>query len=144
MNLTIDEENMPGRKDRKKKDKRRQKNPAPQTSGRVRTPREAEVLGYVVRSLGDRRMEVFCSDKEMRTARIPGRFKRGYRIKPGDVVIVEPWYGLKGNRGDIIHRYRQNELRGLAKSRNKWRSFMEEMQVRIPTQDSETYGGYRR
>ncbi|MFW9996080.1 MAG: hypothetical protein ACFFD4_28830 [Candidatus Odinarchaeota archaeon] len=129
----------PKKRDRKKKDKKRPAANQTESVGRVRLPQEGEVLGFVVSSLGDRRMEVFCSDKEMRTARIPGKFKRGYRIKPGDVVVVEPWYGLKGNRGDISHRYRQNELRGLARVR-KWKEFMEEMQVRIPTQDSDTYG----
>ncbi|MHA2297438.1 MAG: hypothetical protein ACXAEU_06035 [Candidatus Hodarchaeales archaeon] len=129
---------MPPKKRDRKKNKKRRPTYQTETIGRTRFPREGEVLGYVVSSLGDRRMEVFCSDREMRIARIPGRFKRGYRIKPGDVVVIEPWYGLKGNRADISHRYRQNELRGLARNK-KWREFMEEMQVRIPTADSTSY-----
>ena len=96
---------------------------------RTRYPREHEVIGVVIRNLGARRMEVLCTDKIKRTARIPGRFRRGYRISVNDVVIVEPWNDLKGNKADITYRYRQNEIRPLSR---RYKRELEELDVEIP------------
>ena len=96
---------------------------------RTRYPRGAEVIGVVIRNLGARRMEVLCSDKVKRTARIPGRFRRGYRISVNDVVIVEPWHDVAGNKADITYRYRRNELRPLAR---KYAAELRELEVEIP------------
>ena len=96
---------------------------------RTRYPRGAEVIGVVIRNLGARRMEVLCSDNVKRTARIPGRFRRGYRITVNDVVIVEPWADLGGNKADITYRYRRNEIRPLAKRYSKE---LRNLEVEIP------------
>ncbi len=89
----------------------------------------AEVIGVVLRNLGARRMEVLCEDQVKRIARIPGRFRRGYRITINDVVLVEPWADLAGNRGDISYRYRKNEIRPLAK---KYKKQLDDLEVEIP------------
>ena len=96
---------------------------------RTRYPNEYEVIGVVIRNLGARRMEVLCTDNVKRTARIPGRFRRGYRIGVNDVVLVEPWNDLKGNKADITYRYRQNELRPLSR---RYRKELDDLEVEIP------------
>ena len=96
---------------------------------RTRYPNEHEVIGVVIRNLGARRMEVLCTDNIKRTARIPGRFRRGYRISINDVVLVEPWDDLKGDKADITYRYRQNEIRPLSK---RYKRELESLDIEIP------------
>ncbi|MEM0200950.1 MAG: translation initiation factor eIF-1A [Candidatus Micrarchaeaceae archaeon] len=68
-------------------------------------PRNGELLGVVTRSLGATNFIVFCSDKNERTCSIPGRLKRRFWIKEGDVVLVKPWVVQTNERGDIVWRY---------------------------------------
>ncbi len=96
---------------------------------RTRYPKGDEVIGVVIRNLGARRMEVLCTDQVKRTARIPGRFRRGYRISVNDVVLVEPWADLGGDKADITYRYRRNEIRPLAKRYSKE---LKSLEVEIP------------
>ena len=118
----------------KKKPKKKSKggNIPNQESGfsrRTRYPAGNEVIGVVIRNLGARRMEVLCEDQVKRVARIPGRFRRGYRISINDVVLVEPWSDLSGDRGDISYRYRKNEIRPLAK---RYKKQLDALEVEIP------------
>lgn len=101
---------------------------------RTRYPAGHELIGVVIRNLGARRMEVLCTDKEKRTARIPGRFRRGYRITVNDVVLVEPWDGLAGNKADITYRYRKNEIRPLSR---RFKKELLDLNVDIPLPFSE-------
>jgi initiation factor 1A len=120
------------RKQGKKKKKKKKGAPGPNTGGfsrRTRYPTVNEVIGVVIRNLGARRMEVLCSDQVKRIARIPGRFRRGYRITVNDVVIVEPWDDLSGDRGDITYRYRKNEIRPLSR---RYKKELDELEVEIP------------
>ncbi|MFW9854817.1 MAG: translation initiation factor IF-1A [Candidatus Thorarchaeota archaeon] len=103
---------------------------------RTRYPSRSEVIGVVIRNLGARRMEVLCTDKVKRVARIPGRFRRGYRITVNDVVLVEPWNDLAGDKADITYRYRKNEIRPLAK---RYKKELLDLEVEIP-RPSEEYG----
>ena len=122
----------PARGKRKKPPKRgkgKGRQPAGGFSRRTRYPSETEVIGVVIRNLGARRMEVLCADKEKRIARIPGRFRRGYRITVNDVVLVEPWADLAGNRADITYRYRKNEIRPLSRS---YKKELDDLEVEIP------------
>ncbi|MFX1505696.1 MAG: translation initiation factor 1A [Promethearchaeota archaeon] len=96
---------------------------------RTRYPAGNEVIGVVIRNLGARRMEVLCTDQVKRTARIPGRFRRGYRISVNDVVLVEPWADLKGDKADITYRYRKNEIRPLAR---KYSKELKSLDIEIP------------
>ena len=120
----------PQKKKQKKKSKG-QRRPAPDSgfSRRTRYPAGDEVIGVVIRNLGARRMEVLCEDQVKRVARIPGRFRRGYRISINDVVLVEPWADLSGDRGDISYRYRKNEIRPLAR---KYKKQLDALDVEIP------------
>jgi len=94
------------------KNKKRGKN---QDSGqiRVRTPQRGQILGEVKQLLGDRRMSVNCTDKNVRICRIPGRVRRRMRVKEGDVVLVEPWSVQSHERGDVIWVYHPNQARWL-------------------------------
>ncbi|PWI48324.1 hypothetical protein CEE45_07560 [Candidatus Heimdallarchaeota archaeon B3_Heim] len=74
-------------------------------------------------------MDVLCADKVKRVARIPGRFRRGYRITVNDVVLVEPWSDLAGDRGDITYRYRKNEIRPLSR---RYKKELDQLEVEIP------------
>lgn len=101
---------------------------------RTRYPSENEVIGVVIRNLGARRMEVLCTDQVKRLARIPGRFRRGYRITVNDVVLVEPWFDLAGDKADITYRYRKNELRPLSK---RYKKELIALDVEIPRPSDE-------
>jgi len=96
---------------------------------RTRYPSQNEQIGVVIRNFGARHMEVLCTDNVKRNARIPGRFRRGYRISIGDVVLVEPWDDLTGDKADISYRYRKNEIRPLAR---RYKKALDQLEVEIP------------
>jgi len=77
---------------------------------RVKLPRNKEVIGIVEQRLGASRMKVNCFDGNSRVCRIPGRFKRKLWIREKDIVLVEPWEFEESTRGDIIYKYRQNQV----------------------------------
>ncbi len=79
---------------------------------RVRLPRGEEVIGIIEQRLGGNKMLVNCFDEKTRNCRVPGRLKRELWLRPGDVVIVEPWE-LDKNKGDIIFKYRPNQIEWL-------------------------------
>ncbi|MDE1870445.1 MAG: translation initiation factor eIF-1A [Candidatus Micrarchaeota archaeon] len=68
-------------------------------------PRPDEVVGTVRRALGASKFEVQCSDQNVRVCSIPGRLKRRFWVKEGDVVLVKPWVVQSNERGDITWRY---------------------------------------
>lgn len=82
---------------------------------RVKLPRGREVLGMIEQRFGGNKMMVSCLDGKSRNCRVPGRLKRKLWLRSGDVVIVEPWE-LDENKGDIIFKYRLNEIAWLRKN----------------------------
>ncbi len=79
---------------------------------RVRRPKTGEIIAVVIRMLGGNHLEVQCADERKRIARIPGKIRRRQWVRMGDVVLIEPWYGMdEDKKCDLVHRYRQNELR---------------------------------
>lgn len=72
---------------------------------RIILPRGRQNFGIIVRMLGASRVEVKCFDGRTRLCRIPGRLKRKIWVRPGDLVIVEPWELGGEEKGDIIFRY---------------------------------------
>ena len=68
-------------------------------------PRSEEVIGTVRRALGASKFEVACTDGNLRVCSIPGRLKRRFWVKEGDVVLVKPWIVQSDVRGDITWRY---------------------------------------
>lgn len=77
---------------------------------RVRLPKEKQVLGILDQRLGASRMRVKCLDGKTRICRIPGGLKRRLWVREGDVLLVEPWDLSGDEKGDILFKYRQNEV----------------------------------
>ncbi len=71
---------------------------------------EYEVLGRAEKLLGYDRILVKCLDGLTRLCRIKGKMKRRAWIRVGDIVIVSPWDFQSDKRGDIVYRYRPNQL----------------------------------
>ena len=82
------------------------------TVSRARLPKGREVIGVIEQRLGGNKMMVNCLDGKQRNCRVPGRLRRKLWLRPNDVVIVEPWE-LDNIRGDIIFKYRPNQIRWL-------------------------------
>jgi len=85
-----------------------------QIISRAPLPRGEEIIGIVEQRLGGNKMFVSCLDGKTRNCRVPGRLKRKLWLRPGDVVIVEPWE-LDKNKGDIILKYKPNQIEWLKK-----------------------------
>ena len=79
---------------------------------RVRLPRGEEVIGIIEQRLGGNKMLVNCLDGKTRNCRVPGRLRRALWLRPGDVVIIEPWE-LDKDKGDVIFKYRPNQVEWL-------------------------------
>lgn len=73
-------------------------------------PSENDVIGIVQKLLGFDRVLVKCQDGHVRTCRIRGKMKRRTWIREGDVVLVSPWEFQSDERGEIFHRYTQNQV----------------------------------
>jgi len=82
---------------------------------RVRLPRGEETIGIIEQRCGGNKMMVRCLDGKTRNCRVPGRLKRELWLRPGDVVIIELWE-LDKNKGDVIFKYRSNQIEWLKKN----------------------------
>ena len=72
--------------------------------------REFEVLGITEKLLGYDRFMVRCFDGPKRLCRVRGKMKRRVWIRVNDIVIVQPWEFQSDKRGDIVYRYRRNQV----------------------------------
>ncbi len=82
---------------------------------RAKMPRGEEVIGTIDQRLGGNKMLVTCLDGKTRNCRVPGRLKRALWLRPGDVVLIEPWE-LDKNKGDVIFKYPGNQIAWLRKN----------------------------
>jgi translation initiation factor 1A len=80
---------------------------------RVRLPKGKEILGIIEERHGGNKMKVSCLDGKERNCRVPGRLKRALWLRPGDVVIIEPWELDSDKRGDVLFKYRPNQVEWL-------------------------------
>ena len=88
----------------------RREKPTPEEEiARIRIPKENEILGVALEMLGAGKLRVECSDGKTRLCRIPGRLRKRVWVRPGDLVIVEPWSVQGNERGDIIWRYTKTQ-----------------------------------
>ena len=72
------------------------------------------MFGIITRILGGNHLEIMYEDEKLRITRIPGKFRRRRWLRTGDLVVVEPWYGLdEDKKGDLIYRYHPNQVRTL-------------------------------
>ncbi len=81
---------------------------------RVKLPKGEEVIGIIEQRLGGNRMSINCTDKVIRNCRVPGRLRRKLWLRPGDVVIVQPWEFDK-EKGDVIFKYNPTQVQWLKK-----------------------------
>jgi translation initiation factor 1A len=81
-----------------------------ESSIELRTPESHEVLGIAEKLLGYDRIMVKCMDQHTRLCRIRGKMKRRVWIRTNDVVIVSPWDFQSDQRGDIMYRYKPNQV----------------------------------
>ena len=75
-----------------------------------RLPQDFEGLGRAEKLLGYDRIMVKCQDGITRLCRIKGKMKRRAWIRVDDIVIVSPWDFQSDTRGDIVYRYKPNQL----------------------------------
>ncbi|HEC81630.1 MAG TPA: translation initiation factor eIF-1A [Thermoplasmatales archaeon] len=84
----------------------------------IRTPLpkkdQGELFAIADQIMGGSRIRVICEDGKSRMARIPGRMKRRYRIRTGDLVIVKPW-PIQDEKADIVFRYTHIQAANLSK-----------------------------
>ena len=76
---------------------------------RAKLPRGKEVIGIIEQRLGGNKMMVSCLDGKSRNCRVPGRLRRKLWLRPDDVVIIEPWE-LDDEKGDVVFKYRKNQI----------------------------------
>ena len=81
---------------------------------RARLPKGEEIIGIIEQRLGGNKMLVNCLDGKSRNCRVPGRLKRKLWLRPNDVVIIQPW-DLDKNKGDVIFKYKPNQITWLKK-----------------------------
>jgi translation initiation factor 1A len=82
---------------------------------RVRLPRDLETLGVVEQRVGGSRMVVKCFDGKTRLCRIPGRLKKNLWVREKDILIIEPWEFGGDEKGDVVYKYRPNQVEFLKK-----------------------------
>ncbi len=82
---------------------------------RAPLPKGREVIGIIEQRYGGNKMKVNCLDKKDRLGRVPGRLKRHLWLRPGDVIIIEPWE-LDDNKGEIILKYKPSQIAWLNKN----------------------------
>ena len=74
-----------------------------------------DMLGIAIKLLGFDRVLVKCQNGHERLCRIRGKMKRRVWIRQGDIVLVSPWDFQSDKRGDIIWRYKRNQVDWLRK-----------------------------
>jgi len=80
---------------------------------RVKLPRGDQVFGLLERRLGGSRTMVRCLDGKTRVCRIPGRLKRRLWVREGDILLIQPWEHGGDSKGDVIFKYRPNQVQYL-------------------------------
>lgn len=100
---------------REKRDKFRQTTETEEIV-RVPLPKGRQVLGVVEQRLGGSRMRMRCLDGKTRICRVPGRLKKKLWVREGDIMIVEPWELGGDEKGDVILKYRINQVEWLRRN----------------------------
>ena len=82
---------------------------------RIKLPIPPQVFGLLESRLGASRLMVRCLDGKKRNCRIPGRLKRRLWVRPGDIIIVEPWEFGGDEKGDVLYKYTPTQVQFLKK-----------------------------
>ena len=108
--------------------------PAFDEAQRAHRPDEGEVFAVITKILGGNHIEAISDDGHRRIIRIPGKIRRRQWVRTGDLILVEPWYGLDQNeKGDLKYRYQKNEYRSLFKNET-YRAKLEKLGIEKPKQ----------
>ncbi len=83
--------------------------------GRVKLPRGSQTFGVLEQRLGGSRMRVRCLDGKIRICRVPGRLKKKLWVREGDILLIEPWELGGDEKGDVIFKYKHNQVDWLRK-----------------------------
>jgi len=82
----------------------------------IKLPVANDVMSIAEKMLGFDRVLVRCQDGHERLCRIRGKMKRRMWIRLGDIVLVSPWDFQSDKRGDIIWRYKRNQVEWLRRN----------------------------
>lgn len=82
---------------------------------RAPLPKGREVIGIIEQRYGGNKMKVNCLDGKDRVGRVPGRLKRYLWLRPGDVIIIEPWE-MDNEKGEILLKYKPSQIAWLKKN----------------------------
>ena len=86
---------------------------------RAQLPKRGEFFGIVLQILGASILLVKCLDGFTRQIRIPGKYRKRMWCRVGDVVIIMPLYGMNPDeKGELVHRFRKNEVRWLINNKH--------------------------
>jgi translation initiation factor 1A len=100
----------------KKKELQRQEEQRAQMEiQRVKIPRGNQVIGILETRLGGSKMRVRCFDGKTRICRIPGRLKRKLWVRENDFLLIEPWEFGGDEKGDVLYKYKPNQVKWLKK-----------------------------
>jgi translation initiation factor 1A len=113
---------------KKEKEELARQNALQEELRRIKLPRGNQAIGVLDQRLGGSRSYVRCMDGKTRICRIPGRLKRRLWVRPGDIVLVEPWELDVDEKGDIIVKYTKSQVqllrrKGLLKSLDEFSEF---------------------
>ena len=85
-----------------------------------------QMIGRLVRLLGNRNTSIYCEDKMLRLCKISSGCKKGNRFEVGDVVLIslrdcdvsaaDLTKGIRSDRGDILDKYNPLQFAQLIKS----------------------------
>ena len=81
---------------------------------RARMPRKGELIGTIIQRYGGNRMEVRTTDGKTRNCRVPGKYKRQLWLRPKDIILIKLWE-FDPAKGDVIYKYKPNEITQLKK-----------------------------
>ena len=99
----------------RKKEEQARQDQIQQEITRVKLPRGKQTFGILEQRVGGSRAKVRCLDGFTRICRIPGRLKRRLWVREGDVLLIEPWELGGDEKGNIIFKYRKNQVDWLKK-----------------------------
>jgi len=88
----------------------RRKKKSEEEFSNIKLPVANDLMGITKKTLGFDRLLVSCQDRKERLCRIRGKMKRRMWIRQGDIVLVSPWDFQSDKRGDIIWRYKRNQV----------------------------------
>jgi translation initiation factor IF-1 len=83
----------------------------------------SQMVGRIIRALGDLNMSVFCQDNITRICKIAVGIKKAVRFVPGDIVLLslrdclmsrhDREQNIRSNRGDIIGKFHETQFSSL-------------------------------